>query len=581
MTTHPVPQQQHGRFHLPWKWLLLIVLLLTLTAMVLVVVQYWLSQTTTQPLPTPMAQATVPIAATTPQIEISPRSGTAGTLVTVIGRGWQTDDRINIALDDLGSSLQAPVYAQTTVNQAGEFFVAFTVPANVTWQHLPDIAVVAASTTANQQATAAFELLLETPTAGPTMTATPAPTAAPPTATLIPPTPTCVYNMTFVADISIPDDTPIPAGAGFLKTWRIRNSGTCPWPAGTEWVFVSGSQMGGPAAVPVAVTNPGDKVDVSVYLIAPKTPGTYVGYWSLRLPGGQPFTKSYFVRIVVPAPTNTPAPPTATSIPATAIPATATPVIYNWRGEYYKNNALSGTPALVRDDATIDFNWQDGAPAAALPADNFSARWSRSLYLDGGTYRFYLHADDGVRLWIDNTLLINEWHDARGDTYTADVLLGRGNHLLQVEYYEAFGMAHIQFWWQGMTAYPEWRGEYWSNSSLSGLSTLVRNDTTLNFNWGTDAPAAALPADHFSVRWTRTLPLPEGHYRFHVAMDDGLRLYVDDTLLIDEWHDGSRREGSAAIFLEAGRHDLTIEYYEKTGSALVEVNWEQVDAPAR
>ena len=94
-----------------------------------------------------------------------------------------------------------------------------------------------------------------------------------------------------LAGVTIPDDTVLLRGSGFVKTWRIRNSGTCSWPAGTTWIFVSGQQMAGPDAVPVPTTRPGETTDVSVNLIAPGTPGTYTGYWTLRFPDGSVLDK--------------------------------------------------------------------------------------------------------------------------------------------------------------------------------------------------------------------------------------------------------------------------------------------------
>ena len=109
--------------------------------------------------------------------------------------------------------------------------------------------------------------------------------------------------MRFVADITIPDDMVILPGEAFVKTWRIRNAGDCPWPDGTSWIFARGSQMSGPDAVSVPATNPGQEVDVSVSLVAPGTPGTQTGYWTLRLPQGRTLSREYYVRIVVPSPT--------------------------------------------------------------------------------------------------------------------------------------------------------------------------------------------------------------------------------------------------------------------------------------
>jgi hypothetical protein len=98
----------------------------------------------------------------------------------------------------------------------------------------------------------------------------------------------CTYKVSFVSDVTIPDNTVIPAGASFVKTWRVRNDGTCTWgPNGHALhalAFVNGSQMDAPAQVPLPATvNPGQTVDISVTFKAPTTPGTYVSLWLLRI----------------------------------------------------------------------------------------------------------------------------------------------------------------------------------------------------------------------------------------------------------------------------------------------------------
>ncbi|MAT98625.1 MAG: hypothetical protein CL608_15895 [Anaerolineaceae bacterium] len=567
MTTHRVPQRrQHGRSSSLWERVLLVILIVLFLVLAGLVAWQIRDAIVPAPLPTLVPSATPVDIVAEPLVQIAPATGVQGTLITVQGEGWPAGEQLIVCLDDLGDDAEPPIYAQAVVNGAGEFSAAFTFPVGVQWRSLPDIPIVVASTTSQEKQSAIFKLVENTPTSVPA-------TAVPATATPVPPsaTPVCTYSMRFVTDVSIADDTAVPPGAGFMKTWRIQNNGTCTWPAGTSWVFAGGSQMGGPDAVPVAVTNPGETADVSVYLVAPTAPGRYIGYWTLRLPSGVSVNQRYFVRIVVPAPSPTATPVTPTPTP---VPITPTPVIYNWRGEYFSNATLAGTPTLVRDDTAVNFNWQSGAPAANLPADYFSARWQRSLYFEGGSYRFYATGDDGLRLWIDNALILDEWHGATSETYTAEVTLSSGNHALLVEYYEATGLASIQLWWQRLENYPDWRGEYWNNATLAGPSTVVRNDTAVLFNWGAGAPASGLPADNFSARWTRTLYLPEGNYRFHAAMDDGLRLYVDNTLLIDEWRDASYREVTAELWLAAGNHQLRVEYYEHLGDARVQVWWD-------
>jgi len=131
----------------------------------------------------------------------------------------------------------------------------------------------------------------------------------------------CTLNGAFVADVTVPDNTEFPPSTPFRKTWRLRNTGTCTWEAGTQLVFVSGDPMGGPASVPVGVVAPGATVDVSVDLVAPPTPGTYKGNWQLQAPDGTLFGSVVYVQIVVPEPpTPSPAPTEAPTAEPTEAP---------------------------------------------------------------------------------------------------------------------------------------------------------------------------------------------------------------------------------------------------------------------
>ncbi|HUF38908.1 MAG TPA: NBR1-Ig-like domain-containing protein [Anaerolineales bacterium] len=111
----------------------------------------------------------------------------------------------------------------------------------------------------------------------------------------------------FVEDVTIPDGTTFEPGETFVKTWRIRNNGSCTWTAEYDVVFDSGDAMGGPASFPVTPGSvlPGAEVDISINLTAPDEPGSYRGDWKLRNPAGQIFglgsqgTASFWVVIDV------------------------------------------------------------------------------------------------------------------------------------------------------------------------------------------------------------------------------------------------------------------------------------------
>jgi hypothetical protein len=109
------------------------------------------------------------------------------------------------------------------------------------------------------------------------------------------------------------------AGNTFVKTWRIKNNGSCTWTSGYALVFYSGDAMSGPASSPITngTIPPGSTVDISVTLIAPTTPGTYKGNWRLRNAGGAIFgignnaDQSFWVQIKSVAATPTPSPTSA------------------------------------------------------------------------------------------------------------------------------------------------------------------------------------------------------------------------------------------------------------------------------
>jgi hypothetical protein len=96
---------------------------------------------------------------------------------------------------------------------------------------------------------------------------------------------------TFIADVTYPDGTIVSPGQSFLKTWRIKNVGTCTWNSEYQLVFESGDAMSGPAHQQLTEIHipPGETLDISVQLTAPETSGTYRGNWKLRSPHGDIF----------------------------------------------------------------------------------------------------------------------------------------------------------------------------------------------------------------------------------------------------------------------------------------------------
>lgn len=235
---------------------------------------------------------------------------------------------------------------------------------------------------------------------------------------------------------------------------------------------------------------------------------------------------------------------------------------------------------MVRNDVAIDFNWGNVAPAAGIPADAFSVRWTRSVEFEAATYRFHVWVDDGVRLWVDDQLLINAWYDSGPHEVTADYAMVRGVHGVEVEYYEYIGDAQVRLWWEKVVSlsFPGWKAEYWPNRDLRGAPALVRNEKRIDSYWGLYAPAHGLPADNFSARWSRQAAFEDGFYFFYALVDDGILVYVDDDLVLGRWHDSSGDQTYMVSLNLSGKHQLVVEYYEHTGEAQIRFWWKRMSA---
>ena len=189
-----------------------------------------------------------------------------------------------------------------------------------------------------------------------------------------------------------------------------------------------------------------------------------------------------------------------------------------------------------------------------------------------------------MRVYLDGNLIIDDWTDGSVRQRSVERDVSAGYHNMVVEYYEHLDLAVAEFWWEKTSAsrpsdFPDWKGEYWSNRSLSGAPALVRNDPAIDFNWGTGSPAPQIPSDNFSARWTRSNDFSSGWYRFNARSDDGVRVWVDGDLIIDQWHDGSANVTYSAEKYIDGWVGLQVEYYERYGGAAIQVWWEKTSSP--
>ena len=112
-----------------------------------------------------------------------------------------------------------------------------------------------------------------------------------------------------------------------------------------------------------------------------------------------------------------------------------------------------------------------------------------------------------------------------------------------------------------------WRAEYFDNQNLVGNPVLVRQEASINYEWGNSSPGPNVPSDHFSARWTAPLMFEESAYTFRAYADDGIRVCADGVVLIHDWTDHALRQYEAVMSLSAGYHRVRVDYYDNTGAA--------------
>ncbi|HOC21441.1 MAG TPA: PA14 domain-containing protein [Anaerolineae bacterium] len=325
-----------------------------------------------------------------------------------------------------------------------------------------------------------------------------------------------------------------------------------------------------PAGCLVHVVKPGENLT----LIAARYG---VSAWALAQVNGIYNTNLLYVgqRLTIPC---TPAPvpgpvPTPAPVPSGA-----------WRGEYFRGTTPAGGPLFVKNSATLNFHWGLGTPDSRLASDGFSARWARTYTFRGGLYRLTLTVDDGARVWVDDALVLDAWKVQPETTYVIDVPIAAGKHTFTVEYFEDTGVATLQFTFKWVGAVPpeptplpgeaDWQAWYFANKDLADPAVLAPRQAKIDFNWGVGSPAHELPADNFSARWLRNASFASGTYAFCVRADDGVRLWVDNVLVLDEWH---LSNGDLTLCrdypLGYGLHAVRVEYFEATGNALIKAWW--------
>jgi uncharacterized protein YkwD len=118
-------------------------------------------------------------------------------------------------------------------------------------------------------------------------------------------------------------------------------------------------------------------------------------------------------------------------------------------------------------------------------------------------------------------------------------------------------------------------GCYYNNTDLNGAPVLIRTDSQINFDWRFAPPDPSVPAVNYSIRWQGSFSFDDGTYTFYATSSDGVRVYIDGVLTLDRWTDQALSSYRVQRQLSQGAHLITVEYYERTGSAAAYLTWQK------
>jgi subtilisin family serine protease len=268
------------------------------------------------------------------------------------------------------------------------------------------------------------------------------------------------------------------------------------------------------------------------------------------------------------------------------------------QGEYFGDRNLT-ILKVTRSDPVVNFDWSYGSPDLSIDSDCFSVRWTGHVEPRASEiYTFYTVSDDGVRLWVNGRLLIDNWtmHAATENSAVISLTAGR-LYEIQMDFFENAGSARAQLLWsswsQGKETIPQCQlypaaapsgtgllARYYEGQDFSTLKQ-TQTDGTVNFDWGWSAPGSFIAGDPFSARWSgQVQPRFTERYTFVTQTDDGVRLWVNGQLIIEDWTLHGVTENRGTITLTADqKYDIRMEFFDAGGPSAARLLWTSPSQP--
>lgn len=285
----------------------------------------------------------------------------------------------------------------------------------------------------------------------------------------------------------------------------------------------------------------------------------------------------------------------------TTIAAASTPSyvsINGLLGSYYTNQNLTGEPEIIHVDSDFDQLWDNSQPTLAQLSPPFSVRWQGSIRPSfSERYRFITTSDDGIRLWIDDQLLIDNWSVHAATTDQAEIELKADYlHKITIEFFDRGYNGVLKIEWlsphqprqvipslalfappaEGLKLANGLATSYYAGSDLAGSPTHTRISNTLDQRWSESQPLLADLNAPLSVRWQGYIkPEFSDAYQLITTSDDGVRLWIDNQLLIDNWSVHAATENRREVELVANQvYSITIELFDRGYEGVIKLEWE-------
>ncbi len=266
-------------------------------------------------------------------------------------------------------------------------------------------------------------------------------------------------------------------------------------------------------------------------------------------------------------------------------------------GQYFSGSSFT-TPLAVTSNDNVNFDWVKGRPDQVVPFGVFGARWTGKIQATvTGTYTFYTNANAGTSLTVNGVSLFNTLGSTSNAQNSGTIALVAGQqYSLQLDYLSrGSGAAKVQLLYSApgvkkqvipaSVLFPDTTVALPASNALTGtyylgqnfaVPVLTRADKSINYTWNGTTPDQVIPsADTYSVRWLGTIVAPEtGSYTFQTITDDGVRLYINGNLIINDFNDHPAKSDLGKITLTAGQsYPVRMDYYEDHIYANAVLSW--------